>query len=415
MRPRNPLSRAVSNGDTEAVRAWLSARADVNQKTSGGQTLLNLAIISKHIHILRLLLAAGADPQLRDSLGLNAIDWAMRRGFSEALPLLAGKQHPESETPRTSARSTEHESMSRSLELDKDDLEGTEADSPHSDEKTSRRLAAVKQKFYETQLQDLKLIVPSPAKAEQHILPEKDPSRVTANESHVPTSQTLRESAPSPPVDSSTEVGHVTSEPNSRIVTKEVTTFEADEVGQRSEVSTDAPPSSPHRKRCPKCNVIYDSELLAYCAIDMTPLIDANKPVIVPAPPTPTAPLLWILVGIALFTAVTATYLITRVERVVAPSTSSPQESIEATAAAPVAGGDLAGKELSLPVPEYPSTIRSEGVEGTITVRVKVNSRGRVISARSSDGDARLRAAAKFVLELSKLVFDTQDTNRRFP
>ena len=27
---------------------------------------------------------AGADPQLRDNLGLNAIDWAQRRGLSEA-------------------------------------------------------------------------------------------------------------------------------------------------------------------------------------------------------------------------------------------------------------------------------------------------------------------------------------------
>jgi TonB family protein len=60
----------------------------------------------------------------------------------------------------------------------------------------------------------------------------------------------------------------------------------------------------------------------------------------------------------------------------------------------PVVGGELAGKALTLPEPEYPPTARSEGVGGTILVRVKVDEKGRVISARSFEGDWRLRAEA---------------------
>jgi TonB family protein len=60
----------------------------------------------------------------------------------------------------------------------------------------------------------------------------------------------------------------------------------------------------------------------------------------------------------------------------------------------PLVGGALSGMEVDVPEPEYPVQARSEGVSGTVTVRVQVNHRGRVIRARSSGGDSRLRAAA---------------------
>jgi TonB family protein len=60
----------------------------------------------------------------------------------------------------------------------------------------------------------------------------------------------------------------------------------------------------------------------------------------------------------------------------------------------PTIEGALSGMEVDVPEPEYPEQAKSEGVTGTIAVRIQVNRRGRVISARSSSGDRRLRAAA---------------------
>src|SRR6266567_6674908 len=122
MDPRNlSLSRAVSDGDIEAVRALLAEGADANRTTSGGQTPLILAIVFRHVHILRLLLEAGADPKARDSLGLSAFDWAERKGFTEGVTLLAQSQSLIHDTP-ASTHNTEptvpNRSVSRNVEKD---------------------------------------------------------------------------------------------------------------------------------------------------------------------------------------------------------------------------------------------------------------------------------------------------------
>src|SRR6266404_4801777 len=169
MDPRNlSLTRAVSDGDREAVRALLAEGADANRTTSGGQTPLILAIVFRHIHILRLLLEAGANPQVRDSLGLNAFDWAERKGFTEGVTLLAQSQSLKHDTP-ASTHNTEPPVPNRSV---------------------SRNV-------------------------------EKDSPR-----------------AARPP--------------------------------QRPTETIDPWTKSSNRKRCPKCNAVYNSELVAYCAVDMT-------------------------------------------------------------------------------------------------------------------------------------------------
>ena len=86
-----PLTQAVTSGDAGAVSAVLANGADVNERTGGGQTPLILATIFNHMHLIPLLLEAGADPQMRDNLGLNALDWAQRRGATEVLDVLNGK------------------------------------------------------------------------------------------------------------------------------------------------------------------------------------------------------------------------------------------------------------------------------------------------------------------------------------
>src|ERR1051325_10074977 len=83
MDPRKlSLIGAVIDGDTEAVRALLAAGSDVNETVSGGRTPLIMAILFERTQIMTLLLEAGADPNQRDSLGLNAADWAEREGLN---------------------------------------------------------------------------------------------------------------------------------------------------------------------------------------------------------------------------------------------------------------------------------------------------------------------------------------------
>jgi TonB family protein len=85
-----------------------------------------------------------------------------------------------------------------------------------------------------------------------------------------------------------------------------------------------------------------------------------------------------------------------------ATQTNSPATEASATPASvadaggdyPVVGGPLVGAESKLPQPEYPVRAKSNGIYGTITVVVRVNRAGRVISWRTLDGDSQLRAAA---------------------
>jgi TonB family protein len=368
MDPRNlSFIRAVSDGDGEAVRAMLAEGADANRTTNGGQTPLILAIIFRHIHILPLLLEAGADPQVRDSLGLSAFDWAERKGFTEAVMLLAQSQSPIDDTP-VSMHNTEPRVSNRSVSrnVEKDGLPA--ARSPEhltrSDEKTRQWIAGMKRRFDEEAGRKAEGVQPAP-----------------------PPTTTETESPGVPVNDNSIRASTTSAEAGA----------DSEKIPQ-GRSSTIDPWTKSNRKRCPKCNAVYNSELLAYCAVDMTPLVDANQPVITSPPATATPPLIWILVVSTFIAVASTTYLITdrltRVKRVSVPAAAPPLQTVDVSSELPVAGEELAGKALTLPRPEYPPTARSEGVGGRILVRVRVDKKGRVISARSVEGDWRLRAAA---------------------
>lgn len=61
---------------------------------------------------------------------------------------------------------------------------------------------------------------------------------------------------------------------------------------------------------------------------------------------------------------------------------------------APISGGVLNGKALSLPAPEYPAAARQANVSGTVAVQVVVDESGSVISAHGSSGHPLLQEAA---------------------
>jgi ankyrin repeat protein len=56
------LMLASHNGDRKVVQVLLAKRAEVNARTSNGQTALDFATAGEHAEVTALLLQAGAKP-----------------------------------------------------------------------------------------------------------------------------------------------------------------------------------------------------------------------------------------------------------------------------------------------------------------------------------------------------------------
>lgn len=61
---------------------------------------------------------------------------------------------------------------------------------------------------------------------------------------------------------------------------------------------------------------------------------------------------------------------------------------------APISGGVLNGKAISLPKPEYPPDAQAAGASGTVVIQVTIDESGMVISTRAISGHPLLRQAA---------------------
>ena len=318
-----PLTQAVTSGDANAVRAAIASGADVNQRNNGGQTVLILAVIFSHTEIVRLLVKAGADPRLRDNLGLDAVEWAQRRGLNDIVDLFTNN---------------------------------TKVPEPpiDTDERSRKWLAGVKQRIQEEAAQ--KQAPPPVIQAEPK--PEAPPAE--------PKPEPEPEPEPAP----ATVVAQTT---------------------------------SPTRKRCPQCNAIYNSDLVAYCAHHVVRLVDADEPIFEPpqsvASTITNTPLLWMLilatVSIAAFTAFMVTSQLSSVIIPDSAATAS-QKPLEFVKGTPVAAGELAGKALTLAEAECP--IFENGsrpkTNGTVNVHIKLDKNGKVFWARAEGGDEAMRNAA---------------------
>ena len=75
-------------------------------------------------------------------------------------------------------------------------------------------------------------------------------------------------------------------------------------------------------------------------------------------------------------------------------STADASKGDGAEAPLPKVNGALAGAELNLPQAAYPARAKAQGITGTVTIVVRVNRTGRVVSWRTAEGDSRLRSAA---------------------
>ncbi len=87
-----PLMRAAAQGDLKAVQQLLSAAtpADVNALDQTGQTALILVCQNPKANpdVVKALLAAGADVNLRSRTGYAALTWALARNNAEVSRLL---------------------------------------------------------------------------------------------------------------------------------------------------------------------------------------------------------------------------------------------------------------------------------------------------------------------------------------
>lgn len=308
------LTQAVTSGDVKAVSAAPANGADVDERNNGGQTALILAVIFGHTHLVQLLINAGANPRLRDNLGLDAIEWAQRRGLADALEIFRTSSIRAPSPPVRPVRVEEPPPIQTQVNAD--------------DEKSRKWLAGVKQRIQEQARKEIQEAVPEPA-----AIPEPEPST---------------------------------------------------------------------RKRCPRCNAIYNGELVAYCAHHVVPLVDADEPVFEPPPPSNSnTPLLWVFIFVTVSIAAFTGYLITQqLSNVVIPDTPAvtgqPQlhRFLKGT---PVAAGELAGRSVQLPDAECPvfeNQPRPANTSYTVNVHIKIDKSGKVFWARAEGGDEALRRAA---------------------
>jgi hypothetical protein len=346
------LTSAVNSGDENAVSVSLDNGANVNERTSGGQTAVILAVIRGYTNIVRLLANAGADPYERDNLGLNAIDWAQRRGATESIEILTSI--PRSSTPPRRITINLEEPLP---EVTPPEPAAETRESVSEAEKSRRWVTGVKQRLDEQAQRRTSRSEPPPPPQEA-VAREPEPEPVK----------------PEPPPSTETPAEPARAH-SSRILT--------------------APPvaETGKRKRCPKCNATY-SDLVSYCAYDMTPLVDVDAPNPSEAPaPKQNPPLFWIMVIITLFGSIVVGSLITAYlyKSNHAAGRTAAEKTVQK--GSPELGGNLVGKSVSLPEAECPVRGR-EPVTGTVTVFVLVAKNGQVYKARGSGGDWLMRGCA---------------------
>jgi ankyrin repeat protein len=82
------LLRAATQGDLQHVKELLAAGADVNARSSSGETPLHNAAYSGNVALMELLLASGADVNAKERSGATPLHVAAQRGYMEVAEVL---------------------------------------------------------------------------------------------------------------------------------------------------------------------------------------------------------------------------------------------------------------------------------------------------------------------------------------
>ena len=378
----------------------LANGADVNERTGGGQTPLILATIFGHTHLIALLLDAGADPQLRDNLGLNAIDWAQRRGATEAIEMLSNKSSRPSVTSTAIRPQTP---PTRSINSD----DAVRSSATSEEERSRRWIAGLKQRIAEQAQHEVpdgpNIFRPQSAaepfdsqpwlaSAEREPQPEIPVEPLTPQPELPATPPEAEPEIPAPPPDPQHDLPAEPRQPEPESPTEPS--------GPEVEAQTPEPARRSGRKRCPKCNAIYNSDLISYCAHHIVPLVDFDgpePPPVISQPQSTTPVLFWMIIIATLIASLVAGSYIAGLFKTSAPvqppvtaSAPAPRTVQQGT---PVVGKELEGMVRSLPNAEAP--LKGQvAIPGTVVVRVAVNRTGQVTKAQASGGDWLLRGAA---------------------
>ena len=360
------LTNAVTAGDESAVSRLLAGGADVNETTNGGQTALILAIIFGHTNLVRILVNAGADPKRRDNLGLDALEWAQRRGLNEAHAILTKTPEPAPRSRRIVIPVEEtKEPIAKTPPAQRNEEVKTS-----ENEKSRRWVDGVKQRLDEQAMRRL-------------------------NRNEPPLEPPIAREEPTPP-------------PAPPEPPKETAITGAPRILAPPPVE---PAKSVKRKRCPQCGEVY-SDLVSYCAHHIVPLVDIDAPIITETPKPKNGALFWILVIVSLAGSIILGSLITMyMYKANPPSTpvaAEQQKSVQK--GMPELSTELAGKSTSLPEAECPVT-GPEPISGAVTVRILVDKNGQVNWARGSGGDWLMRGAATEAA--MKSTFDPQKIRSR--
>lgn len=423
------LVKAAAAGDLSAVRVLLDGGAEINDPNQGGQTPLILAAVMGHTEVVAHLIEAGANPQLRDHLGLTAYEWSTRRGFSEISQILA-KVSPPIPQPKPPKKVTTAESTPPAKPI-----AVSETPAPQIQEIVEVPTAVAAAEDLATPEESPEVPAPQiPVVPKYNIHAADSDSILDLPESLTSGSQPLPQyfdSAPptpakpipslkvtsTPPVPSKPAGSSISS--SKLPVTRPVIPMEEDETVPRvaatqppretSWLSTVLPAASsdlpersapleaaPANQRGRKSSSMLGLSKLA--SDDETSSSRFARPDLPSAALTsPTAMMVWVLIAFVLGASAFAAYRLTRYlyrTEQPAPIAAPAEAPAEVKKPAFSVGGDLAGTELNIPEPELSFEAARSGAAGPITVKVRVNKNGRVISAAASSGDRRLRAAA---------------------
>jgi TonB family protein len=366
-----------------------------------------LASIAGLSEVVQLLLTAGANVELKDRLGLTAIDWSKRRGFSEITDLLATFEFSSGQSVKTPSG---HELGKQSSE---------KPDPPTVSSSVSARTLDGQPLAEQSTERADPLIVSSTVSApliQQDKTAEIERTRLQERASIEALFEKLRESSPATKIQ----------EPPAPSVSDDTTAPEQEKLLRKKRLkSEDERITRVHQSK------EEDVQVTQPMRPDTNVLSGMNDQLLGSSQPHPlTRPAVWMLLTFALMGGVLIGYQLneytSQTERNSTPLESAPvqqqasarPEVTPSAATAPagpvVVGGALNGAEASLPEPEYPARAIKDGVSGEITVRVRVNKRGRVILARTSGGDSRLRAAAVQAARKATFLPEKLATNERF-
>jgi hypothetical protein len=359
------------------------------------------------------LLEAGANPLLRDNTGLNAIEWAERKGLPDVAKLLRDRtqSHATLKNKTTpEARSTETRKIVTGNQQPKRVSPDVVSDRPLSDDEKSRRwIAGLKQRLDEKANREARGAPGEPLrgddvqrKADSPQGPKVEPKvglsdefsrleKPTASAEAIANEQSNKDEAVSKQAGHNAVLPAVSQSDGATEISVESTSLSSEPL-PLPRTST----SSSTRKRCPQCNATYNSPLIAYCAYHIVPLVDIDAPVDVSPIAKRVSPLLWFLIIVTFAAAAFAAYLLFSPfnwedKKTATPvNPSSPPDNVGK--GIPVAGGDLRGKAVVLHEAEAPLKPKDDPVK--VLVRVKVDKTGHVYSARSSSKDDQWRQAA---------------------